>query len=114
MVKQEFGRQGIEAEGSFLEPSFYSETYGLQGRLDVFYRDPKEGKKAAIVELKSGKAYKPNVYGISSNHFVQTLLYELMVKSAFGTGLTTTNYILYSSLDEKQLRFAPTVKATAV
>ena len=111
MAKQEFQRQGIEAEGSFLEPSFYSETYGLQGRLDVFYRDPEEGKKGAIVELKSGKAYKPNVYGISANHFVQTLLYDLMVKSAFGIGLTTTNYILYSSLDDKQLRFAPTVKA---
>lgn len=108
MVKEGFAESSIQPEACFLEPSFYSETYGLQGRLDVFYQN---GDKSAIVELKSGKAYKPNVYGISSNHFVQTLLYDLLVKSAFGKELDNANYILYSGLEDRQLRFAPGVKA---
>jgi DNA replication ATP-dependent helicase Dna2 len=111
MALQEFEQQGIDKANSYLEPTFYSETYGLQGRLDVFHK-AEEGKgKSAIVELKSGKAYKPNAYGISSNHFVQTLLYDLIVRSVFGKAIDPTNYILYSGLDERQLRFAPLVKS---
>ena len=100
--------KGINPEHCYLEPSFYSETYGLQGRLDVLYQ---EKSKAAIVELKSGKPFMANVYGLSVNHFTQTLLYDLIVRSAFGRQLDPTNYILYSGLDEKPLRFAPRVKA---
>lgn len=111
IIIQEFKAQGIAQEDSYLEPTFYSETYGLQGRLDVFYKKPQGGKKSAIIELKSGKAYKPNVYGLSTNHFIQTLLYDLIVRSVFGKRVDPTNYILYSGLDNRQLRFAPVVKA---
>lgn len=107
MVKQGFKEQGIEPEHCYLEPSFYSETYGLQGRLDVLYKGEKD---AAIVELKSGKPFMPNIYGLSANHFTQTLLYDLMVRSAFGSDTDPTNYILYSSQDEKPLRFAPRIR----
>lgn len=108
MVMQDFQEEGIEPEHCFLEPSFFSEQYGLQGRLDVLFR---KQNQAAIVELKSGKAYKPNQYGISHAHFVQTLLYDLMIRSAFGKGIDPKNYILYSSSMQKSLRFAPKVKA---
>jgi DNA replication ATP-dependent helicase Dna2 len=108
MAKKGFAEEGILADGAFLEPSFYSETYGIQGRLDVLY---KKGDKSIIVELKSGNPFKPNIYGLSVNHFTQTLLYDLMVRSAFGSKSEPTNYILYSGLDEKPLRFAPRVKA---
>ncbi|MCB0581602.1 MAG: AAA family ATPase, partial [Phaeodactylibacter sp.] len=108
MVKQGFREQGIEPEHCYLEPSFYSETYGLQGRLDVLYKGE---KKAAIVELKSGSPFMPNIYGLSANHFTQTLLYDLMVRSAFGNETDPTNYILYSSQDDKPLRFAPRIRS---
>ena len=108
MVRQGFQEQGIEPEKCYLEPSFYSETYGLQGRLDVLYK----GEKAsAIVELKSGNPFMPNIYGLSANHFTQTLLYDLMVRSAFGSQTDPTNYILYSGQDEKPLRFAPRIRS---
>lgn len=108
MVRQGFREQGIEPEHCYLEPSFYSETYGLQGRLDVLYKGE---KKAAIVELKSGSPFMPNIYGLSASHFTQTLLYDLMVRSAFGNDTDPANYILYSSQDEKPLRFAPRIRS---
>ncbi|MCB0570962.1 MAG: AAA family ATPase [Phaeodactylibacter sp.] len=108
MVTQGFREQGIAPENCYLEPSFFSETYGLQGRLDVLYRG---GPKAAIVELKSGRPFMPNVYGQSPNHFVQTLLYDLLVRSAFGKDADPASYILYSGEDDKPLRFAPRIKA---
>ena len=111
MVLEQFEKQGIQKEHCYIEPSFYSERYGLQGRLDVFYQNNTgETKEAGIIELKSGKAYKPNKYGISHNHYTQTLLYDLLIKSAFGK-ITPTNFILYSGLDNRPLRFAPTIKA---
>lgn len=108
MVAQGFEEQGITPSDCYLEPSFYSETYGLQGRLDLLHQS---GSKAAIVELKSGKPFRPNVYGLSVNHFTQTLLYDLLVRSAFGRGTNPQNYILYSGVEDKQLRYAPRIKS---
>lgn len=107
MVLQEFAQNGIRPEKTLLEPSFYSERYGIQGRLDVFYKND----ASAIVELKSGKPFRPNVYGLNHNHYTQTLLYDLIIRSVFGTQIDPKNYILYSGVDDRQLRFAPRVKA---
>ncbi len=101
-----FEKEGIDPAHCFLEPTFYSEKMGLQGRLDLFF---KKDDKAAIVELKGGSVYKPNSYGISRSHFTQTLLYDLLVKSVFGARLDPAKYILYSGQELSQLRFAPTV-----
>ncbi|NUN99342.1 MAG: AAA family ATPase [Saprospiraceae bacterium] len=111
VLEQVFAEQDIATSDCFVEPSFYSETYGLQGRLDVFYRQT-EGlqPRTAIVELKSGKIFKPNVYGINHSHFTQTLLYDLLVRSTFGTPPDPLCYILYSGVEERPLRYAPTVK----
>ncbi len=111
MVAQDFMENDINPEHCFLEPSFYAERYGIQGRLDVFHKNPDNDKDSAIVELKSGKAYKPNRWGISQNHYIQTLLYDLMIKSVFEQRLSPTNFILYSGVDERQLRFAPVTKS---
>lgn len=99
-------KQGILSDDSFLEPSFFSEQYGIQGRLDLFYFN---GEKAAIVELKSGAPFKPNSYGLQRSHFTQTLLYDLLVRSVYGRQLDPAKYILYSGADVNCLRFAPTV-----
>ncbi|MEZ4921172.1 MAG: AAA domain-containing protein [Saprospiraceae bacterium] len=106
MASGGFEQQEIFPEDSILEPTFYSAQYGIQGRLDLFY---KKEDKAAIVELKSGQPYRPNSYGIQRSHFTQTLLYDLLVRSVFGAGLDPVKYILYSGADLNQLRFAPTV-----
>ena len=112
MANQTFSENDINPKSCLLEPSFYSQRYGIQGRLDVFYHHiEKTGKEnSAIIELKSGKAWKPNRWGLSDNHYVQTLLYDLMIKSVYAERLIPTNYILYSGADDKHLRFAPVTK----
>ncbi len=108
MVRQEMRKFDIEPKECYLEPSFYDEKHGLQGRLDVFY---KKDNRSAIIELKSGKPFMPNRHGIGASHFIQTLLYDLMVRSVFGEDVEPASYILYSGLETSQLRYAPPVKA---
>lgn len=110
VVLADFPKNGIERTEAYIEPSFYSPKYGLQGRLDLFYKSRK-APKMAIVELKSGTAYKPNIYGISNNHFTQTLLYDLLIESTFGKSIENTNYILYSVLETDNLKYAPPLRA---
>lgn len=100
---------GIDVDNTYTEPSFLSNLYGLQGRLDLLHQTD-QNRVNNIIELKSGSVYKPNTYNIANNHYTQTLLYDLMVNSSFGKGTTVSNYILYSKLETESLRFAP--KAT--
>lgn len=111
MVKRGFEQQRILPKDCLLEPSFYSETYGLQGRLDILYRAQESEMEMAIVELKSGKPWQPNIHGISQSHYIQTLLYDLLIRSSFGHQINSANYILYSGQEHDQLRFAPPVKS---
>ena len=104
---QDLPKEGIALETGVIEPSFYAEKYGIQGRLDLFFDD----QPTSIIELKSGKIYRPNVYGLGQNHFVQTLLYDLLIQSVYQNEKSPTNYILYSGAEERQLRFAPRIKA---
>lgn len=106
----ELPTQGIHRDRVFLEPSFYSRDYGLQGRLDLFHVE-KSSNKFDIIELKSGKPFRANVYGLSASHYSQTLLYDLIIKSTFGPHHKPNNYILYSKLNEKSLKYAPPVKS---
>lgn len=79
-------------------------------RLDLLHQ--KEGKPVYdIVELKSGKTFRPNVYGINASHYIQTLLYDLLIRSVFQTRAKSFNYILYSKESDKPMRFAPPVRA---
>jgi DNA replication ATP-dependent helicase Dna2 len=110
MVTTGFEKEDILPKDAYLEPSFYSDKSGIQGRLDIFHYNPEQSGKTAIVELKSGKAFMPNIHGISSNHFMQTLLYDLMIKDVFGKSIDPANYILYSGQEINQLRFAPSSK----
>lgn len=109
VVNQEFKKFGIDRSNIFLEPSFFSRDYGIQGRLDLLHQ--KSGKFVFdIIELKSGRTFKPNIYGINASHYIQTLLYDLMIKSAYRTKARSSNYILYSK-EDNPLRFAPPVRA---
>ena len=110
VVKEDFPRHNIDRSKSYLEPSFLSRAYGLQGRLDMLHYDDAT-QRYDIIELKSGKPFRTNTYGLNNNHYVQTLLYDLLIKSAFGSQLKINSYILYSALDMDQLRYAPPVKA---
>jgi len=106
-IQLDFAKEEIDINNVYLEPSFYSNDYGIQGRLDVLHQNLKT-KKGHIVELKSGKPYKPNLYGLSHSHYRQTILYDLLIKSSH-QDIDITNYILYSSQHEQTLRFAPAI-----
>ena len=109
VVKTELAEAGITKEKTYLEPSFYSNEFGLQGRLDLYHFD-EETSKSDIVELKSGKVYKAHAYGLNQNHYVQTLLYDLLIESVYDNKVKSTIYILYSGDDQKRLRFAAKVR----
>lgn len=75
---------GYDKEAVVLEPSFFSEVLGIQGRLDFLYEDK---RKCIIIEQKSGKAgfvpfnspdYNPDVPEIQEKHWVQLLLYRAL------------------------------------
>jgi len=109
-IKNKFTEMKIRRENIFLEPSFFSRDYGIQGRLDVLHQR-EDQKTFDIIELKSGSTFRTNTYGINAGHYIQTLLYELMIQSSFSKRSKSFNYILYSKEVEKPLRFAPPVKA---
>ena len=109
-ITEDFEKLYLDREKCYLEPTFFSPVFGLQGRLDVFHKEP-GSNDAAIIELKSGKLFRANVYGLNTNHYTQTLLYELLVRSVYGFKVKSVNYILYSVLEENNIRFAPTIAA---
>ena len=114
MVKTGFAERGILPKDCCLEPSFYAPDCGVTGRLDLLYQSPKGVQQSAIVELKSGKPFHTNRFGINNNHYVQTLLYDLMLKAVNKTTDETAKYILYSAMPDTPLIFAPaTVQAQA-
>lgn len=107
VLLQDIEQEGLELSEGIIEPSFYSEQFGLQGRLDLFFERPKPG----IIELKSGRIYNPNIHGLGQSHFVQTLLYDLLIQSVYQNQLTPANYLLYSGVEDRPLRFVPKIKA---
>ncbi len=109
IMQDEISDTGIEKQRAYLEPSFYSNEYGIQGRLDLYHFN-ENSAQSDIIELKSGKLFKANGYGLNENHYVQTLLYDLMLESVHGGRIKSNNYILYSGIDEKNLRFAPRIR----
>ena len=109
VVQNDLAHSGIDKEQSYLEPSFFSNEYGIQGRLDLYHYVP-EKAQSDIVELKSGKLFKTNSYGLNNNHYIQTLLYDLIIESIYQGKVKSNNYILYSALEKQNLRYAPKIR----
>ncbi|MBK7358827.1 MAG: AAA family ATPase [Saprospiraceae bacterium] len=109
LIDSRFNVEEIQLKDCLLEPSFYSVQYGIQGRLDVLYEN---SEKAFywILELKSGKPYLPNKYGINTDHHAQIMLYYLLIQSVYGADSHIKCHVLYSSQTENSLRFAPTLE----
>ncbi|MEE9371979.1 MAG: AAA domain-containing protein [Saprospiraceae bacterium] len=108
VVDEDFHNQGINGRSVYVEPSYYAPRIGIQGRFDLLYHD---GDEMNIVELKSGKSYRPNTYGLNNSHYHQTLLYDLILESNLGKKIKRNNFILYSAESDTALRYAPTIKS---
>lgn len=113
VVRRDLPKEGIRREHCFLEPAFYSPEHGIQGRLDVLHLPPDKTSTPAIIELKSGSPFQENVYGLNSNHYIQTLLYDLLVRDT-RPGKNCLTYILYSKVPDRPLRYAPVVRSRQV
>jgi DNA replication ATP-dependent helicase Dna2 len=109
VLKNEMESKGISKNNIYLEPSFYCRTYGIQGRLDFFHHDL-HTDQADIIELKSSQPFMPNVYGLTDSHYLQTLLYDMIVQATYGGKLKTRNFILYSRLAKEALKYAPATR----
>lgn len=109
-IRHEFIEKGFQQEYCAVEPSFYSPQYGLQGRLDLLYDHPDVKKPKMIIELKSGKVFRPNSYGLNHPHYIQTLLYDLLIRSAYPDDVDPVNFILYSVEEKNNLRNAPAIR----
>ncbi len=110
VVRDDFPRMGIDLHHCTLEPSFFSERYGFQGRLDLLQLLP-GNRSSRIVELKSGRLpYPPSDSGrITLNHAVQTAVYRMMIEGVFGLDSHAVEAaILYSAGNQPgtNLRFA--------
>lgn len=110
VVCDDFPRRTIDLHHCTLEPSFYSERYGFQGRLDLLHRSP-GSREAKIVELKSGRLpYPPGDDGrIAPNHEVQTAIYRMMIEGVFGLDSHEVDAAILYSAGERpgsNLRFA--------
>lgn len=88
-----------------LEPTFITNKYGLQGRLDMLIEYDKENNRKDIIELKSSKSYPKLSTGLYPNHEAQALCYDLLITSTYPER-TGYNSILYSyaPIEEKPLR----------
>lgn len=111
VVLNDMPANGFCISDCILEPSFFCEKYGFQGRLDLLQLSDSETGIDRIIELKSGKPpYPPgDVTKIAPNHETQTAIYRLMIQSVFNKDprhIYPT--ILYSSADNpgENLRFA--------
>jgi len=100
--------QNHDLTRALIEPSYCSPVFGLQGRLDVFVDNDAD---RAIIELKSGKLFRANSYGINYSHYIQTLLYDLLVRKHDKADKDMRAYILYSVLQMDRLRYAPPVRS---
>lgn len=110
VIAFDFPQQNINPRKSTLEPSFFSQKYGFQGRLDLLQTGNGD-TPYKIVELKSGRLPFPsNDAGkVALGHEVQTAVYRMMIESVYSkTSRDIDVAILYSAGDHpgQNLRFA--------
>jgi DNA replication ATP-dependent helicase Dna2 len=88
-----------------LEPTFISNKYGLQGRLDILIDYGENNNRKDIIELKSSTNYPDPSFGVYMNHEAQTICYDLLLSSTYPDRVGY-NAILYSKapIQEKPLR----------
>lgn len=107
---------GFNRSLMLLEPSFFCEMLGLQGRMDMLQTD-----FAILVEQKSGKgAWGSDIHSAprpATPHYVQLLLYQAILHYNFGVkGKDLSSFLLYSKYPTPLVRTsnAPQLLADAI
>ncbi len=96
-IQQKMGTQGISSAGGYsqesvqLEPSFFCEALGLQGRIDLL-----QGSGSMLIELKSGKADEFHNCA-KEEHCLQMSLYKEMLCYSLLTPRNSIRPLLFYS-----------------
>lgn len=114
VIKNDFQKNYINIDDCSLEPSFFCEKYGLQGRIDLLQIDYNSRNNLKIIELKSGSLPYPKTDAskIAINHEVQATIYRLIIESVFNitshNDVSVSAAIMYSAADNlnENLRYA--------
>ncbi len=88
-------REGVlDVDKAMTEPSFISEALGIQGRMDLLQSD-----FALLVEQKSGKMneFRHPTPVHREEHYVQVVLYQLLLSVNFGIDTSKTAQFLFYS-----------------
>ncbi|MBR6978309.1 MAG: protein kinase [Prevotella sp.] len=95
---------GFDLEEVLLEPSFFSEMLGLQGRMDLLQSDMK-----VLVEQKSGKMFWRG--GHQEKHYVQVLLYQALLRYEYDIpNQEIGSCLLYSKYSNGLIKEGPAPK----
>lgn len=79
----------------WIEPTYFSKDFGLQGRLDLLCIDEELDSKD-IIELKSGSPSNPSSSIAWSNHKMQVVCYDMLLESTYGLNRRGSNMVFYS------------------
>lgn len=98
---------------AMLEPSFFCETLGLQGRMDFLQMDGARPGRCILIEQKSGKGAfppgpDPDTPRHQERHYVQLLLYMALLR--YGHGRPNADiraFLLYSHYRNSLLKVGP-------
>lgn len=100
VIVNDFPINNINPLNCTLEPSFFCEKFGIQGRLDLL----QNGDNLNIVELKSGGLPYPKYDSrkIAKNHEAQTTIYRLIIQTVFNKSPRNISAtILYSAAENQ-------------
>ncbi|MBN9383483.1 MAG: ATP-dependent helicase [Chitinophagaceae bacterium] len=88
----------------WIEPTYFSTDYGLQGRLDLLCKN-EDTRTQDIIELKSGSHPLPNPNRLAfPNHKMQVVCYDMMLESTYGKDRRGFNAVFYSKCPDSPYR----------
>jgi hypothetical protein len=102
MLRSSFTSTALKLDSVILEPSFFCEKLGIQGRMDLLQEDFK-----VLMEQKSGKwdDFRREVPVHREPHYVQMLLYLALLHYNFDLKISDIEcYLLYSKYSNGLIR----------
>lgn len=80
----------------WIEPTYFSATYGIQGRIDLL-NETKDREGKNIIELKSGNPTNPDISSIArENHKMQAVCYDMVLESTYPNTTQNSVAVFYS------------------
>lgn len=102
-----------QPEETMLEPSFFSEMLGIQGRMDFLQMDNSRPDSCLLIEQKSGKGAfppgpDPDTPRHQEKHYVQLLLYMALLRYNYSRSNSAIRaFLLYSRYTNSLLKLGP-------